>query len=66
MKRRISAIPSPKMSAAIKKYRNLGMPTRKISILPRANKAPAMPAPPGIFEMLICGFGVPSLTLHLL
>jgi hypothetical protein len=54
------------MSAAIKKYRNLGMPMRKISILPRANKAPAMPAPPGIFEMLICGFGVPSLMLHLL
>jgi hypothetical protein len=53
------------MTAAIKKYRNLGMPTRKISILPRANTAPAMPAPPGIFETLICGFGALSLMVHL-
>ncbi len=66
MNRRTGAIPPPKMIAATKKYRILGTPTRKISILPSANKAPAMPVPPGIFETLICGFGVPSLILHLL
>jgi hypothetical protein len=54
------------MIEAIKKYRILGTPKRKISILLIANKAPAMPAPPGILETLICGFGALSLMLHLL
>ncbi len=63
MKRRTIAIPPPKMSAATKKNRILGTPTRKMNILPSANKAPAMPVPPGILEMLICGFGALSLML---
>jgi hypothetical protein len=64
MKRRTSAIPQPTISAATKKNRILGMATRNINMLPMANKAPAMPVPPGIFETLICGVGVPSLILH--
>ena len=39
---------------------------RNISVLMMATMAPAMPPPPGIFETLICGFGVLSFTLHLL
>jgi hypothetical protein len=41
------------MIAATKKNRILGTPKRNISMLPTANKAPAMPVPPGILEMLI-------------
>jgi hypothetical protein len=54
------------MIAPIKKYRILGTPKRKISILPMANNAPAIPVPPGILETLICGVGDSSLMPLLL
>src|SRR6266516_3091510 len=50
----------PRTIAAGKKYRNTGMPMRKITVLMTANRAPAIPPLPGIFDMLICGFGAPS------
>ena len=43
--RRTSAIRAPKTIAAGKKNRNLGTPMSKISMLPMANKAPAIPVP---------------------
>ena len=47
----------PKTIAAGNMNRRAGIPMRKIAMLMTANRAPATPPPPGIFETLICGFG---------
>jgi hypothetical protein len=52
--------------AAGRKNRSAGMPMRNIRMLMTANRAPAKPPPPGIFDTLIWGLGVPSPILHLL
>jgi hypothetical protein len=48
-----SATAQPKRTAAGNTYRITGMPIRKISMLPMAKIAPAMPPPTGIFDKLI-------------
>jgi hypothetical protein len=47
-------------------YRSTGIPVRKITVLPTAKIAPAMPPPTVIFDMLICGRALSSCILHLL